>query len=458
MRPAPNCEIRVESAAMCSSKPSGIVARCGLAAALLLAVAGCQWSRPFAPKRPNVIIYLIDTLRRDHLGVYGYERSTSPYIDAFAREAVTYADAFSTTAWTKPAVASVLTGLHPMRHAVQDRRHYVPANVPLLAEYLKTAGYETTGVITNPHAASQWGFGRGFDHYDETSEWEGRSADEVNDAVFFSLDRGRKPFFFYIHTIDVHGPEGPRVPYDKLFGGRPIGSILPKVNPGITPLLLNNAKALYDGVIRFNDFQFGRLVAKLKEMNVYDDTLIILVADHGEEHLDHGQGGHGKQLFNETVHIPMIVKYPKGRFAGVWASHRSSLLDVAPTVLAMAGVDVPDALEGIDLGHLPDGGESPAPERRLMLDLNHVRREGALCVARAIIDGPFKYIEDLLPEQKRMLFHLERDPGETVNLIDDDPSRAQEYSRLLDAYQASVEQEAVPQNLRESLKALGYLN
>jgi arylsulfatase A-like enzyme len=147
--------------------------------------------RPKAPERPNVVIYLIDALRRDHLGVYGYQRNTSPHIDAFARDAVVYDDAYSTTVWTKPAVASILTGLTPVRHGVQDRRHYLPDNVPLLAEFLKKIGYATTAVVTNPHASAQWGFGRGFDDFDETKNWAGTRADEVNAAVFPYLTAAR---------------------------------------------------------------------------------------------------------------------------------------------------------------------------------------------------------------------------------------------------------------------------
>jgi arylsulfatase A-like enzyme len=431
---------------------------CGSVVALLGGVAGCQGGRPAPPRRPNVVIYLIDALRRDHVGAYGYARGTSPSIDAFAREAVLYVDAYSTTAWTKPAVASLLTGLNPPRHGVQDRRHYLPESLPVLSEYLKALGYSTTAVVTNPHASSEWGFGRGFDRFDERRNWQRASAEEVNDAVFRSLGRDRGPFFYYIHTIEPHGPSGPKPPYGILFGGRPMGDGLPGVQPGAQPVVVENAIALYDGAIRSNDREFGLLLHELKRKRLYDDTLIILVADHGEEHLDHGKGGHGQQLFNEVAQIPMIVKFPKGRFAGTIASARASLLDIVPTVLSVAGMDQPLGLEGIDLADLPDGGASPTPDRRLFLDLNQVRLDGELVVARAVVEGHVKYMDDLVPEPKKMLFDLERDPGETNNLIQQDPVLAERLAALLKDYQVMASVEAIPKDLREPLRALGYIN
>jgi arylsulfatase A-like enzyme len=243
-----------------------------------------------------------------------------------------------------------------------------------------------------------------------------------------------------------------------LFGGHALGASLPKLKLGAAPVLVENAKAVYDGAIRFNDLQFGRLIEKLKAIGEYDDTLIILIADHGEEHLDHGEGGHGQQLFNEVAQVPMIVKYPKGRLAGTLAAFRSSLLDVAPTVLAVAGAEVPESFEGIDLAHLPSGAASSEVKRSLLLDLNQVRLDGVLFVARAVVDGPYKYIEDLLPERKTMLFDLDADPGETRNIIDSDSTCVRTYARLLKDYQATAVRDAVPLDLREGLKALGYLN
>ncbi|MFN8178783.1 MAG: sulfatase [bacterium] len=431
---------------------------CALLAVVLSAGVGCSGGRSARSKHPNVVIYLIDALRKDHLGVYGYPRSTSPYIDAFAREAVIFEDAYSTTAWTKPAVASLLTGLNPPRHGVLDRRNYLPDSVPILSEYLKALGYATNAVITNPHASAQWGFGRGFDRFSEKKDkWDIR-ADEVNDTVFKYLSQQKQPFFYYIHTIEPHGPIAPTAPYDRMFGGHTADGTIPKLEPGAEGELIQNAKCLYDGAICFNDLQFGRLLAKLRTMGLYDDTLIILVADHGEEHMDHGMGGHGEQLYNEVAQIPLIVKYPRGHYAGTRTPVRASLLDIVPTVLAVAGADAPGGLEGLDLSRFLESGGTASSDRALFLDLNQRRRDGTLRVESGVVDGSFKYMEDLLPEKRKMLYDLDRDPAERTNLIATDSSQAARLAGLLEDYQRKAAEQAIPQNLREPLKALGYIN
>jgi arylsulfatase A-like enzyme len=232
-----------------------------LATALLLA-GGCS------PQPPNVVIYLVDTLRQDHLGLYGYECDTSPRLGEFAKDAVVYRAAYSPTSWTKPAVTSLLSGRYPSAHGAVKRDSTLDADVQLVGEYLREAGYQTAAFVTNPNVLPVWGFERGFDRfYDIESVARSARADRVNEVVFEHLAQDpREPFLLYVHTRDPHKPYAPPVPYARMWAGEGDARV-----------------AAYDGEIRFNDHHFGRLLDHLEAAGLYRDALIVFTSDHGEE-------------------------------------------------------------------------------------------------------------------------------------------------------------------------------
>lgn len=436
----------------------------GIAAWAVVASAGCGGEGAVSGGKPDVIIYLIDALRADHMGVYGYARDTTPNIDALAEDGVVFEEAYAPAPWTAPSVASLMTGLNPQRHGVQAPLHRLPAHLPVLGEYLQKIGYHTTAVVTNPFVSGSWGFARGFDSFYDlgaTAErWQATRANRVNSIVFDHMQRSpQRPYFLYCHTIDPHGPNDPPPPYDTLFTDAPVpGVIAGGLTSATSPAALENMKALYDSEIYFNDLQFGKLIEKLRQEGSYDDALIIVLADHGEEHLDHGIGGHGRQLFNEVLRIPLVIKLPGNLHAGTRVRYRASLIDIVPTVLSALGVEPPPEIEGMDLTQVIGTGYSDTGERPLFFDLNRPHHDGVLHVARSVILGPHKYIEALLPHREIMLFDLEQDPGERNNLLDAQPERASELADMLQAYVASASEEAVPEDLRDRLRALGYLD
>ena len=272
-------------------------------AATLLAGCGGEGSAP----RPNIVIYLVDTLRQDHLGLYGYERETSRHLDAMAEDSIVFKQAYATSAWTKPSTASLLTGLHPRQHGATSRSSRLSPQASLLSEYLGPLGYYRAAIVTNPFVVEHWGFNRGYDLFEDLGEgldspvgWQSISAEQVNQRAFEVVDArpADQPFFLYLHSIDPHGPNTPIKPYDTLFTENP----RPPGNPSMLPMFpkkrrVKNTIALYDSEVRYSDDQFGNFIQGLKDRDLYENTVIWFVSDHGEEFMDHGRGGHGTQVF-----------------------------------------------------------------------------------------------------------------------------------------------------------------
>jgi len=305
-----------------------------LAAALTLLL--CGGDRPARAEAPNVVLYVIDTLRADHLGCYGYSRATSPSLDAFAHDAVRFARAYSTSSWTRPATASILTGLHPLRHRAITRANPIVADVPLLSELLHGAGYRSEGFVTNVHVSSRWGFGRGFDSYEDVEEVaHSNRSDAVNREVLDHLGKIQPPFFLYLHVLDPHSPYDAPPPFADKWREHGTGPVQPHE---VASLGVEEVVAAYDQEIAYTDHNFGELVAELKRRGWYDNSIIVVTADHGEEFLDHGGLVHGHTLFEELVRVPLLLKLPGNRHAGTSASDPVSVMDIAPTILRQAGL------------------------------------------------------------------------------------------------------------------------
>lgn len=407
---------------------------------LLLAAASCSPDEdPGDARPPDIILYLVDTLRADHLGLYGYQRNTSPNLDRLAEESVVFRQAYATSSWTKASTASMLTGLDPLDHGARSRRHRISEEVTLLPEVLRAQGYHTVGVVTNANVIEHWGFVQGYDEFrDIPAEQKGVKnrfevrAKLVHQKVFEILDRrpADKPLFLYIHTIDAHGPNKAPAPYHRRFTDRPGPPGVPnKLRPRDRGKALQNVIDHYDGEIAYLDDRFGEFLQGLKDRELYNSSLLWFISDHGEEHLDHGRGGHGNQLFNEAVRIPMILKMPEQAHAGQSFDTPVQIIDVMPTVLCAVGVkDVPT--EGVELLSLLDGAEPAA--RPLFFDLNlNVGEQMDLFVQRGVLVGNHKYIEEILPRSRQLLYDLSVDPGEKTNLIETRADLAQELAGIL---------------------------
>ena len=287
----------------------------------------------------GVVLVSIDTLRRDHVGAYGYARATTPRLDALAREGLVGEDAVSTSSWTLPAHLSLLTSLDPGAHGGVDMEHGFNGRVPTLAEALRQAGFATHAVTSHLYVSGVYGLDRGFDHLDFHQD---RKATDVADRAVDLLDRhGDRPFFLFLHFYDPHWhydpPASTRATFERPYRGNVTGlwqdfSKREHVSPADVEHLLD----LYDGEIRYVDDELGRVLDHMKARGLDRSTLVVVTSDHGEEFQEHGSWEHQKTLYEEVVRIPLVLGGP-----GVPARRETaqvSLLDVAPTVLAWAGL------------------------------------------------------------------------------------------------------------------------
>ena len=424
----------------------------------LLAAVVVGWWRWPRPSHVNVVLVVIDTLRSDHLATYGYARQTAPFLDRLAQEGAVF-DGLSPSSWTKPATASLLTGLHPLHHQAIGRLDELPDQVVTLAERLRAKEYRTLAVSANGWISSPFGFDQGFDEL--ILEDSVGYAEDVNQALLPRLDDLAPPFFLYLHYIDPHAPYAPRGAWN--------GSALPNREPvameSLDPFtvrqrpaeLLARVRDLYDGEIRGADRGLEQLVRELERRKLMRNTILVVTSDHGEEIEDHGRMSHGLSLYEEVVRVPLIVHAP-GR---VPASRHglASLLDVVPTLAEL--LDLPEegaSLDGTSLAGRLRGEDAASGPRRHLLHLDHIDGTGL-----ALSDGREKILLGQGPYAKA-LFDLRTDPGERRNLLgqEDDEGFVRLVGELAARYNdlsrraLPREQASLTAELSGRLAALGY--
>ena len=320
---------------------------------------------PLAPlegeRRPNIILVSIDSLRADHLHGYGYRRETSPTIDGLAREGVLFETVLSPTSWTLPAHITLLSALAPEDHGVNDDGMKLGPDAVLLSEVLQDAGYATAGFVAGHYLDASYGFFQGFDLYDDYGIISDPRESErlVTSPRLLKFSREwlqkwdeegrRKPFFLFLHMWDVHIDYIPPPPYDTLFDPDYRGLVTGEdvwddatLNKNMDPRDLEHLVALYDGEIRYTDLHLGKILNVLKELGVYDQTIIVVTSDHGEEFFEHGWKVHKFTLYEEVLRVPLVVRYPAKIPAGAVVAQQVRLMDVAPTILSLAGIPQPE--------------------------------------------------------------------------------------------------------------------
>ncbi|HOO77034.1 MAG TPA: tetratricopeptide repeat protein [bacterium] len=330
----------------------------------------CRSGKPAPSDRPPIILFSIDTLRADHLGCYGYSRKTSPFIDEFAREAVLFANAYSQAPITAPAHMSIFTALAPPVHGVNNIspegvKHVLNEKITTMPQILRANGYITAGLHGRGQIAGEMGFARGFDEYSPAfNAWENSGAlperlgtitGRIREWIQESRNNER-PLFLFLHHYLCHDPyvKGPREFRARFLQGeaqsRAPGGV-PDADEFWKNVDLNDPRqrelivSLYDGGVYYSDYVFKQVIDTLKTNNLYDDSLIVLLSDHGEEFNEHGGKTHGR-LWIEHVHVPLIVKFPKGRFAGSVVADPIRTMDVMPTVLDLLRIPVAEAIQG----------------------------------------------------------------------------------------------------------------
>jgi len=420
--------------------------------------AGC--SGPAAEVRPNIIVVSLDTLRADHLSLYGYPRPTSPNLEALAEEAIVFDHATAQAAATAPSHHS----LFQSRIASQTGPEMIT-----LAEVLQANGYQTLGLTGGGMMSRSFGFGRGFDHYDPRPRRD--LAETLSQLEAWLDEKPRHPWYVFLHTYEIHLPYAPPPPYDTMFFPEYDGRInkrkATEVCRKIRRILnysdfegevsLSGAdrekiKALYDGGIRSADASIGRLVELLDTRGRLDDTLLVVLSDHGEEFWDHGSVLHGHSVYQELLHVPLIVRLPRSRHGGFRAAETVRLLDVAPTILELVGLPVPPSFQGGSLV-AEIVGQSSEP-RAVVSEAESLKTR---------IEMPWKLIVDTeVPGPA--LFHLENDPQEQNDVASQYPNRVtslvEALNRAIDGQHQgvpTVPTDKVSAELREQLQALGYL-
>lgn len=333
--------------------------------------------------RQNIVLIIIDTLRADHLSCYGYSRNTSPALDSLAGSGTMWTNAQAQAPWTLPSHATIWTGLSVRSHrtlnpiAVSDDSgevvkliYKLDTDLPSLPVLLNDAGFSTRGLANFTILSDLYGFDQGFDQYSCHINGEGRAGVSVDSLIIWLEDHHRERFFCMLHLYDVHSPYAPPAPYNTAFQDDPDAryfdwelegdSIL---NRDGLPLAID----LYDGEIRWVDDSLSRLFAWLRRNGLEDETLVVVVSDHGEEFLEHGWVLHGNTLYQEALHVPLIMSGPgiePGKVDSTWVG----LFDILPTLISWAGIESDAQFDGTDILGSPDpdriipsSGPSPLP-------------------------------------------------------------------------------------------------
>jgi arylsulfatase A-like enzyme len=464
--------------------------------------------------RPHVLLVSIDTLRVDHVSCYGYERPTTPHLDRLAADGARFEWAFGTAVWTPPAHASMLTGLYPSQHGVVDENRLV-SSIPTIAEMLAAVGYRTLGVANNSQVGALIGLDRGHQSFHEVwrgvksrnvverglrflgrrlTDYLGRAdhgAAKSNGIVLEWLEsqaRSGQPLYMFVHYIEPHNPLKAPAAYRRFADRRaridraklaavadnPLICLTDELQ--LTPVELEYLIGLYDEEICYIDSRLGEVLDALREAGLYEDTLILVTADHGEHFGEHGLYSHVASLYEPIVHIPLIAKLPGGRTGPAVRDDLVQHVDLLPTIAEAVGVEPPQGalLQGRSLAAPPAAGQErefvyaewegrvPFYVRKRLADKPPSALERYRQPISMIRDARYKYLlrEDGPPE----LYDLASDPAEEHNLAQAPPAAARSLPEQLAQWKAGVSQQApqrdrytIDPEIRKHLESLGYM-
>lgn len=439
----------------------------------------------------SVILVLVDTLRSDYLGCYGFEGDISANIDALARQSVRFDNCVAQAPWTKPSVASLLTSLYPEVHGITNHQGaywggeseelkigVLPDQAVTVAEVMHAEGYRTAAFMTNPWLVKGYGFSQGFELYDDHAAGDTTRADTVLEGArrwLHGLEKNGR-FFLYLHFMDVHGPYlGPEADAEAIQESPSLGPAhaLDRAEIAAIPEYLREVhwrtpeeakrrrawRARYGAGVRAFDRAFGAFLAELRTEGVLDHTVVVVTSDHGEELCEHGGWDHGFNLRDHQVHVPLLIRLPGAKDGGRVVDSVVSLIDVMPTLLALGGVKPPLGLQGHDLSRLlgrdADRGDGVSFSTATK---NHPG-------LYAVRTRTHKLVVDISTPGSGRLYDLRVDPEEHENVASDQRDIARilrhELKQHLDRMRRRGRFQAafgpVSSEMRRRLKSLGYL-
>lgn len=403
-----------------------------VALSLVAALGGCRASRESERATTPVILISIDTLRADRLPMYGYAGVRTPNLDALRGDAILYQNAYTHVPLTLPAHAALFTGTLPYENGVRNNLGFrLRDDIETLPQLLRANGYATGGAVSAYVLRAATGISRGFDAYDDAISVGGgeafgqlqRRGDETADIALRWIEQQRHaPFFSFLHIFEPHSPYEPPASFAHF------------ANP-------------YDGEVAAADAIVGRFVSRLKELDLYDRSLIIVLSDHGEGLGDHGEEEHGIFLYREATRVPLIVKLPGGERRGESVSAPVQLIDIFPTICDVLGLDAPKLSGTSTVGELP-------PERRIYAESLYGRLHLGWSELRSLITSDHQYIEAPEPE----LYDLRSDPAQRRNILADARRvYAALRSELVRVPRGDVDAAAIAPDEAKKLTALGYL-
>jgi len=410
---------------------------------LLVGAAFASTSAQHPTVRPSVILITIDTTRADRMGFLGADKGLTPNLDSMAKQAVVFTRAYAHVPLTTPSHATILSGTYPQFNHVSDLGDPIAKDIPYLPALLHQHGYATAafvgGAVLDPQAAAP-GFNRGFDTYDagfhqqapgesRYDSIERRGAVVVDHAIAWLAKHPRRPVFLWVHLYDPHDPYDPPEPYKTRYAADP-----------------------YDGEVAYADAQVGRLLTELRKRALYDNSVIAVMADHGEAFGEHGEREHGIFLYDETIHVPLLVKLPANHDAGRRVDNRVGLADVAPTILEAVKIPAPPQMQGVALLTAPG-------DRSIYAESEYAHIAYGWATLRSWRSGKYLFVQ----APKRELYDQTSDPGALHNLAPGSGAVADTLSSELDEFHqktssATTEKAAIDPAAAANLRALGYVS
>ena len=410
----------------------------------------CLTSLPAIAAPPDIVLITLDTTRADRMGFLGSKRALTPNLDALAKEGVVFERAYAQEPLTTPSHAALLTGTYPQFNHVQDLGEPLSKDLPYLPDILRQHGYRTAAfvgsyILDSKGAAA--GFERGFVTYDagfhkrrsgedRYKTVERRARDVVDHALAWLRTHPQGPYFLWLHFYDAHDPYDPPEPFKSRFASAP-----------------------YDGEIAYTDAMVGKFLAALRAKGLYQGAMVVVAADHGEAFGEHGEQRHGMFLYDETIHVPLVMKRPMNRGAGRRVGARLGLADVAPTILREAGIAVPSAMQGVAQNdQMTPGTENKGGDRAIYSETDYPHRAFNWSLLRSWRTGKYLYVQ----APKRELYDQSNDPGAERNLAAASTAVADTLESQLEAFQRKTtsekkEQAKLDPAQEENLRALGYL-